>query len=338
MKVLVTGGAGYIGSHTIVELLNAGFDVAAIDNFENSKPEVLDNIKKITGKDFQFANVDIRDKSALNSAFTQFKNIDAVIHFAAYKAVGESVQLPLKYYENNISGTLNVLEQMLNHGIENLVFSSSCTVYGDVTPDQLPVTEETPVVKANSPYGNTKKICEEILKDESLNGKLKILSLRYFNPIGAHDSALIGELPNGVPNSLVPFITQTAIGKREKLTVFGNDYPTPDGTCIRDYIHVVDVALAHVKGIEYLSKKAPAFYVFNIGTGKGNSVLEAINAFEKASGEKLNYVIGPRRSGDVVQVYASCDLAEKELNWKAERDIDYSMETAWKWELRLAGK
>ncbi len=246
--------------------------------------------------------------------------------------MGESVQQPLMYYENNIGGTVNLLREMERRKITDLVFSSSCTVYGEVS--QLPVTEETPVVKAMSPYGNTKKICEEILKDQSANGALKVVSLRYFNPIGAHDSALIGELPIGVPNNLVPFITQTAIGKRSSLTVHGNDYDTPDGTCVRDYIHVVDLAKAHVSAIRYLAEKrnTTGFTVFNIGTGTGNSVLEAIHAFEIATGVKLNYTIGPRREGDVVKIYASCDKAEKELKWKAERDIQNAMLTAWKWE------
>lgn len=338
MKVLVTGGTGFIGSHTIVELQQAGYDVVAIDNFENSTESVIQNIKTITGKDFHFIKTDIRNKAALEHVFTTHKDINAVIHFAAYKAVGESVQKPLAYYENNIGGTVNLLEAMQNHGIINLVFSSSCTVYGDVTADALPITENSPVVKANSPYGNTKKICEEILQDTAKAGATKVVALRYFNPIGAHDSALIGELPNGIPNNLVPFITQTAIGKREKLTVFGNDYPTRDGSCIRDYIHVVDLAKAHVKAIDYLNKTVDNYSVFNIGTGNGNTVLEVVNVFEKVSGKKLNYSIGPRREGDVVQIYASCDKAMKELGWKAERTLENALETAWNWELKLAGE
>lgn len=335
MKVLVTGGAGFIGSHTIVELQNAGYEVVAIDNFENSAPGVPDAIRKITGKPFDFMKADIRIKSDLKHVFDSHPEITAVIHFAAYKAVGESVKEPLKYYENNIGGTVNVVTEMLARGIKHFVFSSSCTVYGDVTPDQLPVTESSPLVKANSPYGNTKKVCEELLIDECKNGKLHVVSLRYFNPIGAHDSGLIGELPIGLPGNLVPFITQTAIGKRERLTVFGNDYPTPDGTCIRDYIHVVDIAIAHVKAIKYSINHSPDFYVFNIGTGRGNSVLEVISSFEKVSGTKLNYAIGPRRPGDVVQIYASCDYAISELGWKAERDLDNCMLTAWNWEKKL---
>jgi UDP-glucose 4-epimerase len=338
MKILVTGGTGFIGSHTVVELQLAGYDVVAIDNFENSQPDVVHNIKQITGKSFAFIEADIRDKNALNSVFSAHPDITAVIHFAAYKAVGESVQQPLKYYENNVGGTVNLLEAMKINNVHQLVFSSSCTVYGDVAADQLPITEDSPVVKANSPYGNTKKICEELLLDActAMPG-LQVVSLRYFNPIGAHDSALIGELPIGVPNNLVPFITQTAIGKREKLTIFGNDYPTKDGTCVRDYIHVVDLAIAHVKAISYLADKRANsnFSVFNIGTGNGNSVLEVVQTFEQVSGQKLNYTIGPRRAGDVVQIYASCDKAEKELGWKTERSLANALTTAWEWETRL---
>lgn len=339
MKVLVTGGTGFIGSHTVVELQEAGYEVVAIDNFENSRPEVAGNIQQITGKTFAFIEADIRDKTALKNVFSAHPGIEAVIHFAAYKAVGESVQQPLKYYENNIGGTVNLLEAMKEHNVHHLVFSSSCTVYGDVSANQLPITEESPVVKANSPYGNTKKICEEVLLDTcAATPSMRVVSLRYFNPIGAHDSSLIGELPIGVPNNLVPFITQTAIGKREKITVFGNDYPTTDGTCVRDYIHVVDLAKAHVKAIQLLSRaEMPSpFSVFNIGTGKGNSVLEVIHTFEKVNNLKLNYSIGSRRAGDVVQIYASCDKAERELGWKAERDLANALSTAWNWEKQLS--
>lgn len=335
MKVLVTGGSGFIGSHTVVELQNAGYGVVALDNFENSAPVVVENIQKITGKSFDFIKADIRDKQALNEVFVKHPDIKAVIHFAAYKAVGESVEKPLAYYENNVGGTANLVEAMQKHGVQNLVFSSSCTVYGDVTADALPITEDSPVVKANSPYGNTKKICEEMLFDVAKSSNTKVVALRYFNPIGAHDTALIGELPNGVPNNLIPFVTQTAIGIREKLTVFGNDYRTRDGSCIRDFIHVVDLAKAHVKAIEFLNNNAKPFSVFNIGTGNGNTVLEAITAFEKVSGKKLNYSIGPRREGDVVQIFASCDKAISELGWKAERSLENALETAWKWELHL---
>lgn len=337
MKVLVTGGAGFIGSHTVVALQQAGYDVVAIDNFENSTPSVIDNIKKITQKDFVFVEIDIRDKQALKNVFSAHPDIFAVIHFAAYKAVGESVEKPLAYYENNVGGTVNLVEAMQQYHVQNLVFSSSCTVYGNVGADALPITENSPVVKANSPYGNTKKICEELLFDVAKSSNTKIVALRYFNPIGAHDSALIGELPNGVPNNLIPFVTQTAIGIRERLTVFGNDYPTRDGSCIRDFIHVVDLADAHVKAINYVGKSAQKFSVFNVGTGNGNTVLEVINAFEKVSGKKLNYQIGPRREGDVVQIFASCDKAEKELGWKANRSLENALQTAWNWELKLAG-
>ncbi|MFN4083322.1 MAG: UDP-glucose 4-epimerase GalE [Bacteroidia bacterium] len=334
MKVLVTGGTGYIGSHTIVELQNSGYDVVAIDNFDNSSPDVIKNIEKITGKSFVFKELDIRNKEALIAFLLEHKDIKAIIHFAAFKAVGESVAQPLKYYENNVGGTVNLLYAMQEACIKNIVFSSSCTVYGEANP---PVDEDAPIPVAQSPYGNTKQICEEVLRDQSAIGKVKVVSLRYFNPVGAHDSALIGELPIGVPNNLVPFITQTAIGKREVLTVFGNDYPTPDGTCIRDYIHVVDLAKAHVKAIDYLINKTQNFFsVFNLGTGNGNSVLEVIQTFEKATGVKLNYKIGPRRPGDVIQVFASCTKAANELGWKTERDLANCMLTAWKWEKALA--
>ena len=334
MKILVTGGTGYIGSHTVVELQMAGYDVVAIDNFDNSHPSVLQNIEKITCKKVIFEKLDIRDKQALKSFVSKHKDIDAVIHFAASKAVGESVEKPLKYYENNVGGTVNLLEAMQENGIENIVFSSSCTVYGEANP---PVNEDAPITLAQSPYGNTKQICEEVLFDQTKASNLKTVSLRYFNPVGAHDSALIGELPLGVPNNLVPFITQTAIGKREVLTVFGNDYNTPDGTCIRDFIHVVDLAKAHIKAVEYLSNKKynSTFSVFNLGTGKGSSVLEVIHTFEKVTQVKLNYKIGPRRGGDITQIYAGCDKAEKELGWKTERDLENCMKTAWDWEKNL---
>ena len=335
MKILVTGGAGYIGSHTIVELIQAGYDVLAIDNFDNSYPYVLDNLAKITGRTIAFEKVDIRDKSALKSYFQLHKDIDAVIHFAANKAVGESVAKPLKYYENNVGGTVNLLEALQEANINQIVFSSSCTVYGEANP---PVNENAPIPIAQSPYGNTKQICEEILHDQTIATDLKVVALRYFNPVGAHESALIGELPIGIPNNLVPFITQTAIGKREILTVFGNDYPTPDGTCIRDYIHVVDLALAHVAAIDFLTQKkyTDSFSVFNLGTGRGNSVLEVIQTFEAVCGVKLNYQIGPRRAGDVVQVYAACEKAANELGWKTKKTLEECMLSAWKWEKAIA--
>jgi len=335
MKILVTGGTGYIGSHTVVELQQEGYEVVMIDNFENSQPFIVDHIQKITSVRPHVKQVDLRDKAALYDVFKTYSDIVAVVHFAAYKAVGESMAHPLKYYQNNIGGTTNLLEVMQAHRVHDMVFSSSCTVYGDVA--NPPVDESAPVVKANSPYGNTKKICEEILQDQTATANLRVVSLRYFNPVGAHDSALLGELPVGVPNNLVPFITQTAIGKRQKLTVFGDDYPTADGTCIRDYIHVVDLAKAHVAAISYLKKQAATngYYVFNIGTGKGNSVMEVIRSFEKVSGTKLHYEIGPRRAGDVVQIYAVCNKAQHELGWKASRDLDNCMQTAWHWEQQL---
>jgi UDP-glucose 4-epimerase len=338
MKVLVTGGTGFIGSHTVVELQQAGHEVVVIDNLENSDANVVQQIQTITGIPFPFIQGDLRNKGTLNTLFQTHQGIEAVIHFAAYKAVGESVENPLSYYENNISGTVNLLQAMQTNRVNQLVFSSSCTVYGDVNANALPITEESPVVKANSPYGNTKKICEELLQDVSKSSDTRVVSLRYFNPIGAHDSALIGELPNGIPNNLVPFITQTAIGKRKTLTVFGNDYPTRDGSCIRDYIHVIDLAKAHVKAISFLGSNPNKYAVFNIGTGAGNTVLEVVKTFEKVSGLSLNYTLGPRREGDVVQIYANCDKATQQLQWKAERTLENALETAWKWEQYLAQK
>ncbi len=334
-KIIVTGAAGFIGSHTFVELQEAGYHVIGLDNFENSSNLVANQISKITGKETPIENLDIRDKQALLHFFNRHQDAAAVIHFAAYKAVGESVKEPLKYYENNVGGTANLIYAMQANQIQNIVFSSSCTVYGEANP---PVDESASVQAATSPYGNTKQICEELLRDQSIATNLNVISLRYFNPVGAHDSALIGELPIGVPNNLVPFITQTAIGKRNSLTVFGNDYPTPDGTCIRDYIHVVDLAKAHVKALEYqlAGKNESKYDVFNLGTGKGSSVLEVIQAFEKVSGQQLNFEIGPRRTGDVIQVYAACDKANQLLNWKTERNLENCMQTAWAWELALA--
>lgn len=334
-KILVTGGTGYIGSHTVVELQQAGYHVLAIDNFDNSYPDVLDNIEKITGIRPDFEEIDIRNKQQLTDYLCRNKDISAIIHFAANKAVGESVANPLKYYENNVGGTVNLLYAMEAAGIRDIVFSSSCTVYGEANP---PVDENCPIPVANSPYGNTKQICEEVLRDTANASNLQVVSLRYFNPVGAHDSALIGELPIGVPNNLVPFITQTAIGLREQLTVFGNDYPTPDGTNIRDYIHVVDLAKAHLAALNFLleKKNTSNFSVFNLGTGQGNSVLDVIRSFEKVTGLKLNYRIGNRRPGDVVQIYASCEKALNELGWKTERDLDNCMLTAWAWEQAYA--
>ncbi len=337
-KILVTGGAGYIGSHTVVELQQKGYQVIVIDNLSNSRIEVLDQIEKITGVRPQFEPFDLCEAGATAAFFKKHPDLAGVIHFAAAKAVGESVQNPVYYYKNNLISLLHILEGMKTNGIPNLVFSSSCTVYGQ--PDELPVTEQTPFKKAWSPYGNTKQVSEEILEFTSHTNEVRSIALRYFNPIGAHPSALIGELPLGVPNNLVPYITQTAIGKRESLSVFGGDYPTPDGTCIRDYIHVVDLAQAHVVALERMLQnqcKKP-FEVFNLGTGNGYSVLDVIQAFEKASGKKLNYKIVERRAGDIEKVWADTRFANEELNWKAQRNIDEMMKSAWDWELYLNGQ
>lgn len=329
-KVLVTGAAGFIGSHTIVQLLEQGYEVIGVDNFDNSYPFILENIKTITGKTFVFRELDTRDEAGLLSLLND-ERPEGIIHFAAHKAVGESVQDPLKYYDNNVGSLLNIISCMRQSGTSTLVFSSSCTVYGE--PDSLPVFEEAPVVKANSPYGNTKKICEEIIQDCALAfPDFKAVLLRYFNPIGAHASGIIGELPNGTPNNLVPFITQTAIGKREILTVFGNDYSTKDGTCVRDYIHVEDLADAHIKSLNQIESSDENLCTLNVGTGQGNSVLEVINAFEKSTGKKLNYKIGPRRSGDVIAVYANNDKLKETLHWEPTHSLESGLESAWKWE------
>jgi UDP-glucose 4-epimerase len=331
--ILVTGGTGYIGSHTVVELMAEGFEVLIIDNLSNSDIGVLDGIEKIAGKRPLFEQIDLSEAHKVNAVFDKYPGISSIIHFAAYKAVGESVNIPLKYYHNNLVSLINLLENMIRKNISDFVFSSSCTVYGE--PDELPVTEKAPIKKANSPYGNTKQICEEILLDTQLvNSFLKIISLRYFNPIGAHPSALIGELPIGVPNNLVPFITQTAIGLRNELSVFGNDYNTPDGSAIRDYINVVDLARAHVVAIKRLlaNKHKSSFEVFNLGTGRGLSVLEVIKAFEKATQEKVKYKIVDRREGDIEKVYADTTFANQELGWKAEKGIEETLLSAWNWE------
>jgi UDP-glucose 4-epimerase len=338
-KIIVTGGAGFIGSHTVVELLKAGFEPIIVDNFINSHHSVIQGLQKITGRITKHYEVDCNDKEAFSKVFEIEKKISGVIHFAAYKAVGESVQNPLKYYYNNLNSLIVLLEVMQKYKTKNLVFSSSCTVYGQ--PDKLPVNEETPVLKANSPYGNTKQICEEILQDATISGiPVRTISLRYFNPVGAHPTAHIGELPIGTPNNLVPYITQTAAGLRSKLTVFGGDYNTKDGTCVRDFIHVVDLANAHVKAFELLAKQnADSYYeVFNVGTGAGNTVLEVIGAFEKVSGQKLNYAIGPRRDGDVEQIYAEVKKAEEILKWKAELSLEDSLRDAWRWQKTLPNK
>ncbi|EKB50340.1 UDP-glucose 4-epimerase GalE [Cecembia lonarensis] len=333
-KILITGGAGYIGSHTAVALVNAGFEPIIIDNFSNSNKSALIGIETILGKALKCYEGDCNDKALMQRIFAE-NQFEGVIHFAAYKAVGESTQLPLKYYTNNIDSLLILLETMVDFGVKELVFSSSCTVYGQ--PDILPVSEETPRQEAESPYGNTKKICEDILRDYIKSGiASRVISLRYFNPVGAHPSGEIGELPLGVPNNLVPFITQTAVGIREKLTVFGSDYDTPDGSCIRDYIHVMDLADAHVKALEYLFRQKDNFYdLFNVGTGKGNTVLEVIKTFEKVSGKPLNYHIGPRRPGDIEKVWANTDKINKVLGWQAQYSLEDSLRDSWNWQQKL---
>ncbi len=332
-KILVTGGTGYIGSHTVVELLQKNFDVFIVDDLSNSYEWVIDRIEKITGTRPGFLQLNLSEKDKVNDLVSR-NNFDAVIHFAASKAVGESVENPLKYYNNNVNGLINLLEAFKRQKL-NLVFSSSCTVYGE--PENLPVSELSPVARPSSPYGNTKKICEEIIEDVASVADLNAVSLRYFNPIGAHQSSLIGELPLGHPNNLIPIITQTAIGRRKEFTVYGNNYSTPDGTCIRDYIHVVDIAKAHVIAVERLinTVNKKKYEVFNLGTGKGVSVLEIINTFQKVSGVKLNYKIGSRREGDVTAVYADTSSANKELQWKAENDLDQMLLSAWNWEVQL---
>jgi len=334
--VLVTGGMGYIGSHTVVALFRQGYDVVIADNLCNSDVLILDRIEQISDQRPRFHQIDLCDKVAVRNLFEKESTIQAVIHFAALKAVGESVKKPLMYYQNNLGSLLNLLEIMQDVGVNNIVFSSSCTVYGE--PDSLPVTETTPVKPATSPYGNTKQIGEEILADLSKVSNVQSIALRYFNPVGAHQSALIGEFPKGTPNNLVPFITQSAIGKLGPLQVYGNDYNTPDGTCIRDYIHVEDVAEAHVAAMHRLlsNKQQDSFEIFNIGTGQGNTVLEAITAFEKTSGQKLRYSIVGRREGDIEKVYADTSRSNQVLGWKAEKSINEMMESAWAWELQLS--
>lgn len=334
-KILVTGGLGYIGSHTAVELQNSGYEVIIIDNLSNSSLDVLEGITNIIKTPPKFERLDLRIKPDVSEFFKKNKDIAGIIHFAASKAVGESVENPLLYYENNINTLIYLLQECNDHGIDNFIFSSSCTVYGE--PDSLPITEDAPVKEATSPYGNTKQISEEILKDTCAVSSLNTIALRYFNPIGAHDTVEIGELPAGVPQNLVPFITQTAAGVREQLSVFGDDYPTEDGSCIRDYIHVVDLAKAHVIALErLLSKKNKSNYeVFNLGTGRGSSVLEVVNSFEKTTGEKLNYKIVDRRPGDVISVYADTKKANDILGWKAERTMEEALASAWNWEKKL---
>jgi UDP-glucose 4-epimerase len=334
-KVLVTGGAGYIGSHTVVSLLNAGYQPVIIDDFSNSDPQVIDGLRDILNQDLPYYRGNCCDQKFVNRIF-QEHDLQGVIHFAASKAVGESVEKPLLYYTNNIDSLLVILKAMQDFEVTNLVFSSSCTVYGQ--PDHLPVTENTERMPAASPYGNTKKICEDIINDVAGSpSRLKAVSLRYFNPIGAHPSSRIGELPIGAPNNLVPFVTQTAAGIREALTIFGDDYNTPDGTCIRDYIHVVDLSEAHVRSLRYLDEQdANSYYeVFNLGTGNGHSVMEVIQTFEQISGIQLNYKVGQRRSGDIEQIYASVEKAEKVLKWKATRSMAEALTDTWNWQQAL---
>ena len=341
--VLVSGGAGYIGSHVTVELIGAGYEVVVADNLSNCDMTCFEGVKKITGReDIPFYQIDCCDFAAVTRIFEDHK-IDAVIHFAAFKAVGESVAEPIMYYRNNLVSFLNILEAARNHGGCNVLFSSSATVYGEA--DVLPVTEQTPRLPATSPYGNTKQMCEDILRDvvaatAAAEGQVKGIALRYFNPIGAHPSALIGELPRGVPNNLVPFITQTAIGKRECLSIFGNDYDTADGTCLRDYIDVVDLAKAHVAAVSRMveGRMKKDYEIFNVGTGRPVSVYELVTAFEKVNGVKLNYRFAPRRPGDVVAIWADTQFANDELGWKAERSVEDTLASAWAWEKHLAGK
>lgn len=336
--ILVTGGTGFIGSHTVVELQQAGYNVVIVDNLSNSRADVVDGIESITGVRPAFEQVDCQDLAALANVFDKYSEISGVIHFAASKAVGESVQKPLTYYRNNITSLINILELMQRHEVKGIIFSSSCTVYGQPSAEHLPVTEDAPIQKALSPYGNTKQINEEIIQDFIHSGAaVKAVILRYFNPIGAHPSALIGELPIGVPMNLIPFVTQTAAGIRKQLKIFGNDYGTPDGTCIRDYIYVCDLAKAHVKAMERVlgNENTDAVEVFNIGTGRGVSTLEVVEGFERATGVKVNWEYAPRREGDIEKVWADPAKANTVLGWKAETSLDDTLRSAWKWQLRL---
>ena len=336
--ILVTGGTGFIGSHTTVELQEAGYNVVIVDNLSNSSISVLDGIEKITGVKPAFEQIDCCDLGALDSVFAKYPDISGIIHFAASKAVGESVQKPLLYYRNNLTSLINLLELMPKHNVKGIIFSSSCTVYGQPTAENLPVTEQAPIQKALSPYGNTKQINEEIIQDFIHSGApIKSIILRYFNPIGAHPSANIGELPNGVPMNLIPFVTQTAIGIRKQLKIFGNDYNTPDGTCIRDYIYVVDLAKAHVKAMARILDQpdTDAVEIFNIGTGTGLSTLEVVEGFERATGVKLPWEYAPRREGDIEKVWGGCEKANTVLGWKADTPVDDVLRSAWKWQLKL---
>ena len=336
--ILVTGGTGFIGSHTTVELIEAGYEVVIVDNLSNSNADVVDGIEKITGVRPAFEKVDCTDAAALEGVFKKYSGIQGIIHFAASKAVGESVEKPLLYYRNNLNSLMNLLELMPQYGVKGIIFSSSCTVYGQPDPENLPVTENAPINKAERPYGNTKQVCEEIVSDYIVSGPpINAILLRYFNPIGAHPTAIIGELPNGVPANLIPYLTQTAIGIRQQLSVFGDDYNTPDGSCIRDFIYVVDLAKAHVAAMAHIlqGKMEKPVDVFNVGTGKGNSVLELIHTFEECTGVKLNYKIVGRRAGDIEQVWGNVDKANRVLGWKAEHTLADSLSSAWKWQQEL---
>lgn len=335
--ILVTGGTGFIGSHTTVELQQAGYNVVIIDNLSNSNVDVIDGIEKITGIRPAFEQVDCCDKDALEKILKKYKNIHGIIHFAASKAVGESVEKPLLYYRNNIDSLLNLLELMPQYGVKGIIFSSSCTVYGQPSKEFLPVTENAPIQTALSPYGNTKQINEEIIQDYIHSGaNIKSIILRYFNPIGAHPSALIGELPNGVPMNLIPFVTQTAMGIRKELKIFGNDYDTSDGTCIRDYIYVVDLAKAHVKAMaRVLDMDTDPIEIFNVGTGRGVTTYEVVDKFEKVTGVKVNWSYAPRREGDIEKVWANPDKANNVLGWKAEATLEETLKTAWDWQVKL---
>jgi UDP-glucose 4-epimerase len=335
-KILLTGGAGFIGAHTAVELIRQGFDVVIVDDLSKSDDTLLKGIEKIVAKKVNFVKGDCKDASLLDQLFTKEK-FDSVIHFAAYKSVNESVGNPLMYYDNNLRSMTEILRAMTNHQVNEFIFSSSCTVYGQ--PDVIPVDETAPFKKAESPYGATKQMCERILEDLTIaNKNLKVISLRYFNPVGAHPSALIGELPIGIPNNLVPYITQTAIGLRQKLLVFGNDYQTSDGSCIRDFIHVVDLAQAHVKAVEKITEMQSNIESFNLGTGEGVTVLGLVKKFMEVTGVKLNYEVGPRRPGDIEKVYADPAKAKKLLNWQTKLSLEDSLKDAWRWEQKLANK
>lgn len=329
MKILVTGGAGYIGSHTAVELLNAGHDVIVVDNLYNSSEKAIERIEEITGKPVTFYQVDILDQNGLNEVFDK-EAVDAVIHFAGLKAVGESVRKPVEYYQNNITGTLNLIEAMRSHDVKNIIFSSSATVYGD--PQEIPITENCPKGVCTNPYGWSKWMIEQILSDvHTADPDWNVMLLRYFNPIGAHESGRIGEDPKGIPNNLLPYVAQVAVGKLKEVGVFGDDYPTPDGTGVRDYIHVVDLARGHVAALNKIEQN-PGLKIYNLGTGRGSSVLDVIQAFEKACGHPIPYSIQPRRAGDIAECYAKCDLAEEELGWRAQYGLDEMCASSWKWQ------